>query len=81
MKPALPIIIDRMPLQARKPKAGPLLEPAEVIASAINYSLAFEWKGPVSENSVPVKAILDGLRYAGLKIVPMERGDYESRNH
>lgn len=74
---SMPRKIDRMP--QRKPTAGPLLDADEVIASAINYSLAFEWKGPVSENSVPVKAILDGLRYAGLKIVPMERGDFNGR--
>ena len=71
--PSLPTRIDRMPRALHKADAR--LDPARVIACAINYSLAFEWKGPVAENSTPVKAILDGLRYAGLMIVPMEGED------
>jgi hypothetical protein len=67
----LPRSIDRMPLEARKPRAGPLLDPDEAIALSLN-GVPFEWwkHMPLSENSVPVREILNGLRIAGWKIVP-----------
>jgi len=75
---ALPTRIDRMPRAARKDEAR--LEAARVIACALN-SVPYQWwrahKGtpPLSETSEPVRAVLAGLRYAGLKIVPMEGED------
>lgn len=78
----LPRSVDRMPVEARKPRAGPLLDPDEVICNALN-SVPFKWwrdrknVPPLSETSEPVRAVVDGLRLAGYKIVPMERADYE----
>lgn len=78
----LPKSVDRMPPEARKPRAGPLLDPDEVIANSLN-SVPFKWwrdrknVPPLSETSEPVRAVLQGLRLAGYKIVPMERADYE----
>lgn len=67
----LPTIVDRMPLDARKPKAGPLLEPGEVIALSLN-AIPHEWwkRLPLSETSEPVLTVLDGLKRAGWKIEP-----------
>lgn len=67
----LPTRTDRMPVGMRKPRSGPLLDPDEVIANCLNYSMAFDWSPPVKPNSTPVKAVLDGLRMAGYKIVPL----------
>lgn len=84
MKRTLPTSIDRMPVEARKPRAGPLLDPDEVICTALN-GITYQWwrthkkEPPLSETSEPVRAILQGLRLAGYKIVPMERADYEKR--
>lgn len=70
----LPLSIDRMPLQSRKPRAGPLLEPDEVIAHSLN-AIPWKWwrshknEPPLSETSEPVRAVLNGLRLAGYKIV------------
>jgi hypothetical protein len=71
MKPStLPVSIDRMPLEARKPRAGPLLDPDEVIACALSM-VPYRWSGRLlSESSIPVRAVLDGLHQAGYKIVP-----------
>lgn len=71
MSENLPAIVDRMPLEARKPRAGPLLEPNEVIALGLVYALQFEfWKGDIGEDSQVVHAVLDALHQAGYKIVP-----------
>ena len=69
MKPALPVRIDRMPVESRKPRAGPLLDIEEAIACGIN-SIPFEWwkHMPVSPSSEPVKAIRDSIRMAGYTI-------------
>jgi hypothetical protein len=65
----LPTIIDRMPLQSRKPRAGPLLEPDEVIACALSM-VPYRWSGRMlSENSLPVRAVLQALEMAGYEIV------------
>lgn len=73
----LPVIVDRMPLEARKPRAGPLLDPDEVIACALNYAMQFEfWKREINEKSQVVAAIEQALKSEGYKIVPMERKDY-----
>ena len=71
----LPTVIDRMPLDHRKPTAGPLLEPDEVIAQSLN-AVPYQWwrahknVPPLDETSEPVRAVLDGLRLAGYKIEP-----------
>lgn len=67
----LPHAIDLMPLEARKPRAGPLLDPDEVIACALN-GIPYEWwkKMPVSESSKPVREVMTALHLAGYKIVP-----------
>ena len=71
----IPVIIDRMPLQSRKPGAGPLLEPDEVIACALNYAMQLEfWKREIAANSQVVHAITEALRLEGYKIVPIEKG-------
>lgn len=66
----LPLSIDRMPLQSRKPRAGPLLEPGEVIACALSM-VPYRWSGRMlGENSLPVRAVLQALHQAGWKIEP-----------
>lgn len=75
MSNGLPRSIDRMPPEHRKPRAGPLLDPDEVIAHSLN-GVPFEWwrshknVPPLSETSLPVLAVLQGLRLAGYDIVP-----------
>ncbi len=68
----LPPSIDRMPVASRKPRAGPLLDPDEVIACALN-GIPHEWwkKMPVSEHSEVVREVLNALRLAGWKIEPL----------
>lgn len=85
MRDALPQSIDRMPPEHREKRAGPLLDPDEVIAQSLN-AVPFKWwrdrknsAPPLSETSQPVRAVIDGLRFAGYKIVPMEREDYEQQ--
>jgi hypothetical protein len=69
-----PHSIDRMPPEHRKPRAGPILDPDEVIASSLN-SVSYEWwkthknTPPLSETSEPVLRVIEGLRLAGYKIV------------
>lgn len=75
MATKLPLSVDLMPLDARKPRAGPLLDPDEVIAHSLNF-VPYKWwrthknEPPLSETSQPVKAVIDGLHLAGYKIVP-----------
>lgn len=73
MKPeALPTRTDRMPLPMRKPRAGPLLDPDEVIACALNGVPYEFWKRmPLSPSSQPVREVINALRLAGYKIVPI----------
>ncbi len=77
-----PEAVDRMPIEARKPRAGPLLDPDEVIAMSLN-GVPFKWwrehknEPPLSHDSEPVRTVMQGLRLAGWKIVPMERADYD----
>ena len=69
MTTKLPARVDRMPLELRKPRAGPLLDPDEVIACALNYAMQFEfWKREIKPNSQVVGAIKQGLKLAGYKI-------------
>jgi hypothetical protein len=75
MTQRLPASIDRMPVESRKPRAGPLLDIDEAIAHSLN-SVPYKWwrshKGepPLSETSQPVLAVIQGLRFAGYKIEP-----------
>lgn len=70
MTEKLPVIVDRMPLEVRKPRAGPLLDPDEVIALALS-SVPYRWSGrALSETSQPVQEVLTALHLAGYKIVP-----------
>lgn len=76
---ALPVRIDQMP---RKPSAGPVMTADEAIAWALTFAAENEfWKREISAKSIVVKNVRDALRLCGHKIVPMEREDYESRNH
>lgn len=60
-----------MPISSRKPRAGPLLEPGEVIALSLNGIPHEWWRGlPLSEDSIAVREILNGLKLAGWKIEP-----------
>lgn len=74
MKPSRggPLLIDQIaPLLLRKPRAGPLLDPNEVIACALN-SIPYEfWRQPLSEDSIVVHTILDALKKTGWKIEPL----------
>lgn len=70
MTTKLPLSVDLMPLDARKPRAGPLLDPDEVIALALS-AIPYRWSGrALSETSVPVVEVMTALRLAGYKIVP-----------
>lgn len=68
----LPTRVDRMPIEMRKPRAGPLVEIDEAIALSLN-GIPYEWwkRLPISENSDVVKAVRDGIRMAGYKIEPI----------
>ena len=72
MTDSLPRSIDRMPVEHRKPRAGPLLDPDEVIACALNYAMQFEfWKREITENSQVVAAVRQSLTLEGYEIVPI----------
>ena len=73
MTTKLPISIDRMPLQSRKPRAGPLLDIDETIACGLNYAMQFEfWKREIGPNSQVVVAIVQALEQEGYEIVPIQ---------
>lgn len=66
----LPTSVDRMPVEARKPRAGPLLDSGEVIACALNYAMQFEfWKREINERSMVVHAIEKALLAEGYEII------------
>jgi hypothetical protein len=67
---AAPLSIDQAAIDARKPRAGPLLEPAEVIAATLT---TVEWRPPkkmIEPDDPVVRLVLEGLRLAGWKIEP-----------
>lgn len=74
MKPSRgrPLLIDQVaPLLLRKPRAGPLLEPNEVIACTLN-SIPYEfWKQNLSEDSIVVHTIIDALKKSGWRFEPI----------
>lgn len=61
--------LDQAAIDARKPRAGPLVEPAEVIAIALSM---VQWTpGKMHDPDHPaVRLILSGLKSAGWKIEP-----------
>lgn len=70
----LPKSVDRMPVELRKPRAGPILDPDEVIASGLNYAMQFEfWKRPITPNSQVVLAVMEAIRLSDYEIVPKGR--------
>lgn len=77
MKSPLPASVDRMPLDLRDKRAGPMLDVEEVICASLN-GVPFKWwrdhknVPPLSETSQPVRDVINGLRLAGYSIVPTE---------
>jgi len=65
-----PLTIDREALDARKPRAGPLIDPAEAVAIALSMLPLTAFGHICSPESQGVKLILRALREAGYKIVP-----------
>ena len=78
MKPdVLPVVIDRMPREAREPSAEPIYSARFLIALALS-TIPYRWSGRIlAEESAPVDAVLEALKAGGWKIVPMEREDFE----
>lgn len=74
MKPSLPPSIDRMPLDLRDKRAGPMLDPDEAICNGLIYAMQFEfWKRNITANSQVVASVREAIRLAGYSIVPTER--------
>lgn len=68
----LPTAIDRMPQDRPAPGAGQRLDPDFVIALALS-TVPYRWSGRLlSEDSLPVRAVLMALKEAGYRIVPAE---------
>jgi hypothetical protein len=64
------LVIDHLAMVLRKPTASPLLEPAEAIAVALSM-IPYKWSGRIlSDDSLPVRAVLQALDHAGYKIEP-----------
>lgn len=64
------LMIDRMPLDLRKPRAGPLIEPAEAIAIALSIVPSMG-KRLLSPEGPEARAVLLALKLAGWKIEPI----------
>jgi hypothetical protein len=76
LKPTRELVIDRLALIMRKPRAEPLVTPEEVIAVALSAFVP----GPadlISPTGRGVRTIMLLLKKMGYKIVPMEREDYD----
>ena len=68
----LPTIIDRMPQDRPAADQGQRLDPDFVIAVALS-TVPYRWSGRLlSEDSLPVRAVLIALKEAGYRIVPAE---------
>jgi hypothetical protein len=63
------LTIDQAAVDARKPSAGPLVEPAEAIAIALSVA---QWKpgGMVDPDGVIIKTVLKAVHDAGWKFEP-----------
>lgn len=66
----LPLAIDQAAVNARKPRASPLVEPAEAIAIALSVT---RWKpgGMIDPEGNIVRTILKAIHDAGWKIEPL----------
>lgn len=66
---AEPLTIDQTAVDARKPSAGPLVEPAEAIAIALSVA---QWKpgGLLDPDGTIVQTVVKAIKDAGWKIVP-----------
>jgi hypothetical protein len=64
------LTIDQEAVDARKPCAGPLVQPEEAIAIALSTA---EWKpkGILDPDGVVVRHVMDGIRLAGWKFEPL----------
>lgn len=64
------LVIDQAAVDARKPSAGPLVQPNEAIAIALTTA---EWKpgGMIDPDGIIVRQVLSALRQAGWKIKPL----------
>lgn len=64
-----PLTIDQAAVDARKPRAGPLVEPSEAIAIALS---TVDWKpgGLIDPDGVVVRLVLRAIHEAGWKIEP-----------
>lgn len=75
IRPMRRLVIDQLATILRKPTAGPLVTPEEVIAVALSAFVP----GPadlISPTGRGVRIIMLLLKKMGYKIVPMEREDY-----
>jgi hypothetical protein len=65
----LTMTMDRAAVDARKPRAGPLVEPKEAIAIALSVA---EWKpgGLIDPDGIVVQAVLQTIEKAGWKFEP-----------
>lgn len=67
------VIDDIAAALLRKPTAGPLLKPNEIISCGLNYAMQFEfWKFEINEESTVVRAVEQALRLGGYEIKPIE---------
>lgn len=64
-----PLTIDRSAIAARKPRAAPLVEPAEAVAIALSVA---QWKpgGLLDPDGTVVRMVLKAIKDAGWKIEP-----------
>ncbi|WP_445222229.1 hypothetical protein ACKWRH_21475 [Bradyrhizobium sp. Pa8] len=68
----LPTAIDLMPQDRPASGQGHRLDPDFVIAVALS-TVPYRWSGRLlSEDSLPVRAVLIALKEAGYRIVPAE---------
>jgi hypothetical protein len=66
----LKLVIDHSAVAARKPSAGPLVEPGEAIAIALSMLPAKSTGRICSPNSSAVRLVLQSIKLAGWKMEP-----------
>jgi hypothetical protein len=64
------LTIDPVAIDARKPRAGPLVEPGEAIAIALSMLPAKSTGRICSPESPAVRLVLQSIKLAGWKIEP-----------
>jgi hypothetical protein len=68
----IPTSVDLMPSDRPAPDQGRRLDPDFVIAMALS-TVPYRWSGKLlSEDSLPVRAVLMALEKAGYRIVPVD---------